>query len=216
MKSSWADVHPFTGALPTVEDAKSDALADPRTALHGKVQILKGDGSIAKFWKQERHAATVTILDTGESKVLEAASDHDLREQLLHLQQTLMAQHLQAQVVPEEPREVWVADLTYDDGSGERAEANTYDDLLATLLSWTAKTPMPGTASPHLPMWDLETTEEVVAAQQFRDLAGAAYKPTRANAEKLKAYLYRHNLAVTVKNLVIAFHALNDAGRLEE
>jgi hypothetical protein len=225
MKSPWADVHPFTEQLPTSEAAKSDALADPRTApsragiapsLYGKAQTLKGDGFTAKFWKQQRHSVTVTVLETGESKRLEAASSHDLTEQLLHLQQNLMVRHLQAQVFPEEPREVWVTDLVYDDGTGERCEAGSYDDLMTALLSWNAKTQTPATGSPHLPLWSVKTANEAIACQQFVDLLGGAYKHTPGNAQKIQEWLDEHNKAVTLKNLVEGFHYLNDRFLLEE
>jgi hypothetical protein len=160
---------PYTSALPTVEDAKSGAIDDPRVPyLHGRVQELKSDNFTCRYWREQRHAARVTNLDTNEVTTYEDTTSAGLNEKLVHVQHNLLIAHEQARVEPLEPREVWVADLTYGDGSSERAESATRDDLLSTILSWKGKTTaalLPERV--HRPLWTVKTANEAIAAQHW-------------------------------------------------
>jgi hypothetical protein len=216
MESTPWGASPSTRKLPTVEEARQHAADDPRTPYHSGVEQIRNENFTGTIWPEERHQATVTNRDTGERKVLTAPSNTALSEQIAWEQQGLLAARHQAEVTLEPPRTVWIAEIRYLDGASERAEAATHDGLLLTLLSWKGRTTSTehelAAPPPTLEMWDEETREAWI----FKDGIGEQYHATPENHRKLTAWLKARGLPLTAKNLLAAFHELNDAQELEE
>jgi hypothetical protein len=123
---------------------------------------------------------------------------------------SLLATNHQATVHPESPATVWVAEITYDDGRSERAEADSRDEMLVTLLSWKGKT-----TAGELPEKRVWLQPGTTAVMEFMTLV-PQYRPTSKNYFKLNRWLQAENKAVTVKNLVEAFDYLFDRHLLDE
>ncbi|MCL6650533.1 MAG: hypothetical protein K6U89_19725 [Chloroflexi bacterium] len=207
---------PSTRKLPTVEAARSRAADDPRTPYHSNVEHVRNANFTGTIWREERHEATIINLDTGESKTLTAPSGPALGAQIAWEQQGLLAARHQAEVTAHAPRTVWVAEIRYLDGSTERAEADTHDELLLTLLSWKARTTATEHAMAAQPPAPELLDDETREAWIFKDALRGQYHATPGNYRKLAAWLRERKLLLTAQNLLKAFHELNDAHELEE
>jgi hypothetical protein len=216
MKTVWGQA-PHTSALPTVAEARDRAIDDPRSSMHGRPETVRGDGFVARIWKQERHRVRITVIGTNETRILEASSATDLGEQLIHHEATLLAKNMQARVDPQEPTTIWYATIDYSDGTSEKCEAPDRETLLATLLCWKGRTTaelIPAKPE-HLPEWSTKDVEEAIAVRNFLDIVGDQYTPTPKNAERLQNFLQSRHLPMTVENLLVAFDNFNDVGFLD-
>lgn len=214
--------------VPDAEAARTAAGDEPTqpsgapNPYHGTVEMLKGDGFAAQFGEKERHRAVVTPLDGALSETYNAASAHDLREILLHVRQNLLAQSRQARVEVLPPEKIWYAEIALANGTVERAEAASRDQLLLTLASWQARDNVaaseaerPAPPPAHLPRWSIKDVKENVAVRDFLDLA-PEYRRTNYNQLLLLTWLKEKGRPLTAKNLLAAFDQLFDERALDE
>ncbi len=209
------ETNPWGKFIPVdVESARQAAADDPDVHyLHGRVETATFPDFSCRYWRSERHSATVEV-DSGERKTLTANSAPDLGEQIKHVEINLRTQRRKATVTPQEPQTIWVAEILYDTGESERAEASSRDQLLLTLASWVGKTKAQPVQEPP-PLWSVEDVHEAISIRQFLEAVGDQYLKTEKNAAEIKSYLSDAELEITYDNLLKAFHFLNDLGLLE-